>query len=52
MKKSTEELINKNRNLASKGAMGEEELENIKGELQAEKRKSMGIEDYASKKMK
>jgi chromosome segregation ATPase len=51
MKKSSEELLNKNRQLAARGA-SEEELEVLKGELEAEKRKSMGIEEFASKKMR
>lgn len=43
--------MNKNRDLASK-AIGEEELDRIKSELEAEKRKSMGVEEYANKKIK
>jgi hypothetical protein len=51
MKKSSEELLNKNRQLAARGA-NEEELDALKGELEAEKRKSMGIEEFANKKMR
>ena len=43
MKRSSEDLLQKNRELASKG-INEEELEMLKNQLEAEKRKSMGIE--------
>ena len=37
--------------MANKG-ISEHELELLKNELEAEKRKSMGIEEYANKKLK
>ena len=51
MKRSSEELLVKNREMANKG-ISEHELELLKSELEAEKRKSMGIEEYANKKLK
>jgi len=42
MKRSSEELMNKNRDLAKRG-INDHELELLKDELEAEKRKSMGV---------
>ena len=51
MKKESENLLSRNRDLAKKG-ISEHELEMLKNELEAEKRKSMGLEEYANNKIR